>query len=235
MTPAGPAVDAAARRRDAGRSRARLLAAATELFAERGYTGTALRAVAERAGVDAALIARYYGGKDGLYQVVLAADPVVGAARGGGGATVVEAGAPASDGDGRPRRDRPGPAVESASRDADDQDADVALAELLARVVERWRDGPASTVGQNVFRCDLDDAARAATATRLAQQVLPVLRAVGPGTAGGPDAELRAEFAAMVLLGIGVARTAGTLPALAAADPDRLAELVRELLDSTLG
>ncbi|ADP81572.1 TetR/AcrR family transcriptional regulator [Pseudofrankia inefficax] len=237
MTPAGPAVDAAARRRDAGRSRARLLAAATELFAERGYTGTALRAVAERAGVDAALIARYYGGKDGLYQAVLAADPVVGAARDTGAAAVVEAPAPTSDGDERPREDRPGPVVaENAAPDVDgDQDANVALAELLARMVERWRDGPASTVGQNVFRCDLDDAARAATASRLAQQVLPVLRAVGPGSAGGPDAELRAELAAMVLLGIGVARTAGTLPALAAADPDRLAELLRELLDTALG
>jgi AcrR family transcriptional regulator len=229
-------VDAAARRRDAGRSRARLLAAATELFAERGYTGTALRAVAERAGVDAALIARYYGGKDGLYQAVLAADPVVGAARDPGAPAVVEAPAPTSDGDERQRQDGPGPAAtENAARDVDgDQAANVALAELLARMVERWRDGPASTVGQNVFRCDLDDAARAATATRLAQQVLPVLRAVGPGSAQ-PDAELRAELAAMVLLGIGVARTAGTLPALAAAEPDRLAALLRDLLDTVLG
>ncbi|WP_045875110.1 helix-turn-helix domain-containing protein [Pseudofrankia sp. DC12] len=235
MTPAGPAVDAASRRRDAGRSRARLLAAAAELFAERGYTGTALRAVAERAGVDAALIARYYGGKDGLYQAVLAADPVVGAAReAAGGAAHPGVAAPVTAGEGDAGPARPGPSADGR-QDEGGQDADVALAELLARMVERWGDGPASTVGQNVFRCDLDEAARAATAARLAQQVLPVLRAAGARDDAAPDTELRAELAAMVLIGVGAARTAGTLPALAAAEPARLADLVRELLDALLG
>jgi MFS family permease/AcrR family transcriptional regulator len=258
--PVAPVLDSATRRRDAGRSRARLLAAAAELFAERGYTGTALRAVAERAGVDAALIARYYGGKDGLYQAVLAADPVVGAARAAGTETAPTAGPPAAAGSAASTGAGDVAARHSPAGDAgtehDDvhagQDAPGALADLLARLVERWGDGPASTVGQNVFRCDVDDAARAATSARLAEQVLPVLRAAGPQPASpksvgpepaGPefagseraDAELRAELGAMLLLGIGVARTAGTLPALAAADPARLAQLAGELLDALLG
>lgn len=62
------------RRRDSAASRRELLAAASELFAERGYSRTTLRQVAGRAGLDAALVVRYFGSKDGLYQAVLAED-----------------------------------------------------------------------------------------------------------------------------------------------------------------
>lgn len=62
------------RRRNAAASRRELLAAASELFAERGYSRTTLRQVAARAGLDAALVVRYFGGKVGLYQAVLAED-----------------------------------------------------------------------------------------------------------------------------------------------------------------
>ncbi len=62
------------RRRNAAASRRELLAAASELFAERGYSRTTLRQVAARAGLDAALVVRYFGSKDGLYQAVLAGD-----------------------------------------------------------------------------------------------------------------------------------------------------------------
>lgn len=51
-----------------------LLAAAQELFAERGYERTTTRDVAERAGVDATLIARYFGSKAGLYLAALRAE-----------------------------------------------------------------------------------------------------------------------------------------------------------------
>jgi AcrR family transcriptional regulator len=54
-----------------GQAREQLLAAATELFAERGYDRTTTRDLAERAGVDAALIARYFGTKAGLYLAAL--------------------------------------------------------------------------------------------------------------------------------------------------------------------
>lgn len=41
------------------------------LFDERGYQGATLRDIGERAGVDPALIARYFGGKEGLYLAAL--------------------------------------------------------------------------------------------------------------------------------------------------------------------
>ena len=57
-----------------GASKQRLLAAAGELFAERGYERTTLRDVGERAGVDPALVARHFGGKAGLYLAALKAE-----------------------------------------------------------------------------------------------------------------------------------------------------------------
>src|SRR3954468_4999100 len=63
--------DSGRRARDAGASRKALLAAAGVLFHERGYERATIREIGERAGVDAALIARYFGGKEGLYLAVL--------------------------------------------------------------------------------------------------------------------------------------------------------------------
>ncbi|SDL32200.1 TetR/AcrR family transcriptional regulator [Nonomuraea jiangxiensis] len=66
MTKAKPS-----RRRDSAASRELLLRAASELFADRGYDRTTARDIGERAGVDPALIARYFGGKSQLYIAVL--------------------------------------------------------------------------------------------------------------------------------------------------------------------
>ncbi|HEY2673113.1 MAG TPA: TetR family transcriptional regulator [Rugosimonospora sp.] len=60
--------------RDAAGSRERLLDAAGELFAERGYEGTTVRDIGHRAGVDPAMIARYFGGKAQLYLAALRRD-----------------------------------------------------------------------------------------------------------------------------------------------------------------
>jgi AcrR family transcriptional regulator len=59
------------RRNDAQASRRALLDAASSLFDERGYQGATLRDIGERATVDPALIARYFGGKEGLYLAAL--------------------------------------------------------------------------------------------------------------------------------------------------------------------
>ena len=48
-------------------SRAAILAAARALLAARGYDATTIRAVAAEAGVDPAMVMRYYGSKDGLF------------------------------------------------------------------------------------------------------------------------------------------------------------------------
>ena len=63
--------EASPRRRDAAASRDRLLKAASDLFADRGYERTTARDIGERAGVDPTMIARYFGGKAQLYIAVL--------------------------------------------------------------------------------------------------------------------------------------------------------------------
>ena len=78
MTPADPSPDATPRRgpgRPAGAStgavREALLVAARALMAERGLPRVTVREVAERAGVQPALVNYYFGGKDGLLQAVV--------------------------------------------------------------------------------------------------------------------------------------------------------------------
>src|SRR5271154_2511992 len=55
------------RPRDAAQTRADILEAARRRFATEGYERTTLRAIAADVGVDAALVVRYYGGKQDLF------------------------------------------------------------------------------------------------------------------------------------------------------------------------
>ena len=59
------------RKRDAAATRAGILEAAKGQFARLGYDRTGLRDIAAEAGVDAALINRYFGGKEGLFTASL--------------------------------------------------------------------------------------------------------------------------------------------------------------------
>ncbi|HSB11270.1 MAG TPA: CerR family C-terminal domain-containing protein [Blastocatellia bacterium] len=56
---------------DDSEARARIAAAAEELFADRGYGETAIRDIARKAGVNAAMIHYYFGSKEGLYKSIL--------------------------------------------------------------------------------------------------------------------------------------------------------------------
>jgi TetR/AcrR family transcriptional regulator len=58
------------RRRDAERSRARLLSAALDEFAAKGYAGARVGDIAERAGLNKQLISYYFGGKRGLFRAL---------------------------------------------------------------------------------------------------------------------------------------------------------------------
>jgi TetR/AcrR family transcriptional regulator len=51
--------------------RAALIAATTPLFAEKGYNGVSVRALATASGVNLSMISYYFGGKEGLYAAVL--------------------------------------------------------------------------------------------------------------------------------------------------------------------
>nr|WP_233160157.1 TetR family transcriptional regulator [Pseudonocardia sp. MH-G8] len=58
-------------------TRTSLLDAARVVFAERGYDGATVRVIAERAGVDPAMVNHWFGGKEGLFvsALNLPADP----------------------------------------------------------------------------------------------------------------------------------------------------------------
>lgn len=62
------------RARDAQQTRERILAAAVAAFSRSGYAETGVREVAAAAGVDPALIRRYFGSKAGLLEAALIAN-----------------------------------------------------------------------------------------------------------------------------------------------------------------
>jgi AcrR family transcriptional regulator len=63
----------AGRPRSAAGTRAALLEAGTELFAEHGFDGVSVSAIALRAGANKAMISYHFGGKRDLYVAILAA------------------------------------------------------------------------------------------------------------------------------------------------------------------
>jgi AcrR family transcriptional regulator len=69
----------AGRSRDAAASKDALLQAAQTLFGQQGFEGTTIREIGEQAGVDASLIARYFGSKADLYIAAVIAEDAEGA------------------------------------------------------------------------------------------------------------------------------------------------------------
>ncbi|GAB2986495.1 TetR/AcrR family transcriptional regulator [Saccharothrix stipae] len=69
MNPSGNQTEPKRRGRRSGGedTKAALLAAAREVFVERGYEGATVRSIAARAGVDAAMVNHWFGGKEGLF------------------------------------------------------------------------------------------------------------------------------------------------------------------------
>lgn len=64
------------RLRAAGRAtRDAIAAAATDMFAEHGYDGASVRAIAGEAGIDPALVIRHFGSKEELFLEVMQAGP----------------------------------------------------------------------------------------------------------------------------------------------------------------
>lgn len=60
-----------AKRRNAPQTKARILAAAQQAFAESGYSGAGIREIAAIAGISSPLLLRYFGSKAGLYEAAL--------------------------------------------------------------------------------------------------------------------------------------------------------------------
>lgn len=66
-----PASRKMGRRPGAGSSRNDVLRSAKRLFANEGYDATTIRAIAADAGVDSALVVRFFGSKERLFEAVL--------------------------------------------------------------------------------------------------------------------------------------------------------------------
>jgi AcrR family transcriptional regulator len=73
VSPTGDKASATRRPHDAEASRRALLDAARRIFDEVGYDRATTREIGERAGVDPALIARYFDSKEGLFIAAIAA------------------------------------------------------------------------------------------------------------------------------------------------------------------
>jgi AcrR family transcriptional regulator len=58
--------------RDAHRTRTAILAAARQAFSAKGYSAAGVREIAAAAGVNPALVSRYFGSKEGLFEEALA-------------------------------------------------------------------------------------------------------------------------------------------------------------------
>jgi AcrR family transcriptional regulator len=69
----GAAVAPSRRLRDANRTRRLLLTVASGRFARDGYPATTVRDIADEAGVNVALISRYFTSKEGLFEACLCA------------------------------------------------------------------------------------------------------------------------------------------------------------------
>ena len=140
-----------------------------------------MREIGERAGVDPALIARYFGGKEGLFLATLERD------------------------DGRSLPTDP--------------------AAALAAILRGSAHHGVGPIALSMVRPGASDSLRERTAGIVRTRVIEPL-AAELDARGVPDARLRAEALYSVALGISLTRASGTLPALAAADVDSLAELL---------
>jgi AcrR family transcriptional regulator len=74
VTPTGKTGSGRGRPRDAAATKEALLSSAQALFGEKGFEATTTRDIGDRAGVDPALIARYYGSKADLYIAAVIAE-----------------------------------------------------------------------------------------------------------------------------------------------------------------
>jgi AcrR family transcriptional regulator len=185
-----------ARRRDAGATRQALMDAGRELFDAHGFRGTTVRAIGERAGVDQALIARYFGGKAELYQAVLDEDHVQ-------------------------------PVAESTEAPPPRTRSPREVVDLLLTRVDEHGVGP---VLRALTDPDTDPATREELGGRLRDRVTaPLARWLKEqGVAGH---QLRAEVIVAQMIGVMITRATGGLPRVAAADRDKLAALLEEMLD----
>ncbi|MEV7425873.1 MULTISPECIES: TetR/AcrR family transcriptional regulator [unclassified Streptomyces] len=181
------------RKYDAAGTRAALVSAAARCFGRCGYDGTSIRDIAKVADVDAALVYRYFGSKQGLFAAVVTH-----------GTAVFE-----------PLRHLPLEDVaEWIHRMAFEGPAD---AETPHPVLTMLR-SPSREEGVGRMRADVTEVFSDSFAKRL----------------DGPDAEIRAELLAALVLGVTLMRLAVQPPALGCAQGDAVLPYLKDAVDSLL-
>ncbi|MGW3498738.1 TetR/AcrR family transcriptional regulator [Streptomyces sp. NPDC001020] len=183
-----------ARRRDAVATREAILAAAVVEFTEHGYARAGVRQIAERAGVTAMMINRYFGSKEGLFAEAVD--------RSFGPPTIV--------GDERQGLTR-------------------AIAHTLAE-----RTGPGAE-RLDPFLLTLRSASDPEAADIVRRSIETHVGARLAGLLDGPEADVRAQLGLALAAGTWLLRAVIGTGALAAADNDRLADLLADMLQPITG
>jgi AcrR family transcriptional regulator len=218
-------VEDTARRRDAGRTRRRLLDAARERFAADGFTSTTVRQVADDAGVDVALIKRYYGSKEGLFEACLASavEELKEQPTPEGADDVAARVAHRMLGPGEEGRSTGSQALLLLLRSSGDAGVD----DLRRRVLHQHSEALARRLrDQAVTRTGAETGAEAGAETRAE---------TGDGTRAAQEplteAELlRAQVALAAVVGVAVLRSSPGLEPLRSSSPAQVAEVLRPLL-----
>ncbi|MFJ4683023.1 TetR family transcriptional regulator [Streptomyces sp. NPDC088789] len=183
--------------------------AAVELFARHGYRGTTIRAIAERAGVDPALVMYHYGSKEKVFSLVIRE------------AMRAEELLPALPGlldepqdTGGPDGTRGGP----GSR-------------LVRGFLTRWEDAAARSSLLGVFRSAMEhpEASQLFREVAGGELLMPIARRIP-----APDPELRAVLVASLLVGLVTGRYVVPIGPLADMDLDGVVDLYGPYADAML-
>jgi len=178
-----------ARPRNAEASRNALRDAAHELFSERGFDQTTTRDIGERAGVDASLIARYFGSKLNLYLAALTAESADTASP----APMPDARAYVAWLLGRVERRGPGPLMQALIR----TDTTEEIRQAVAAYVQRRLIEPLASLYESGGVADPQLHAETAVAALIGILIIRSTRSL-PRLTDAPVADLETELVALI-------------------------------------
>ena len=231
-SPPGP------RRRDAASTQQLLLDAARRRFAGDGYAATTVRDIADEAGVNVALINRYFTSKEGLFKACLtgAADEL--------GRTVA-ANVTLDEVPGAIARQLAGPHTGKHPsllvlllRSSGDARADQIRLGVLRSFAERLAETASRRPSDPDARRPSDPDGRQPGDPDARQPSDPDARQLDSPRPGDPDDErllLRAQITLSAALGIALLRSTGAMEPLASAGEQELVEPLREMINALLG
>ncbi len=209
--PSGPTVPAEPSGPDRAPEKRRELIrlAAVELFARHGYRGTTVRAIAERAGVDPALVMYHYGSKEKVFSVVIRE------------AMRAEELLP----------ELPELLDELPGAQGDDATQRGPGSRLVRGFLTRWEDAASRSSLLMVFRSAMEhpEASQLFREVAGGELLVPIARRIP-----APDPELRAVLVASLLVGLVTGRYVVPIGPLADMDLDTVVDLYGPYADAML-